>query len=84
MDAIYDVDIRVPAFCGTLISNEVNHMFINCLACYLNWYDTIMSRQYFKGRLNNAYCWLLFTVPGICEEPSISLYVAIFFLIPSI
>ena len=26
MDAIYDVDIRVPSFCGILISYEVGHM----------------------------------------------------------
>ena len=80
VDAIYDVDIRVSSFCPSLIRYEVNHMFINCWSCDLNWHDTIMSSQYFKGQLNNAYCCLLFTVPGICEEFSISLYVAVFSL----
>ena len=31
MDAIDDVDIGVPSFCGVLISNEVSHLFPNCL-----------------------------------------------------
>ena len=76
----YDVDIWVPSFCGILISNEVSHMFLTCLTCDFNWYDTIMSRWYFKGRFNNTYCCLLFIVPGVCETFSISLYVAVFAL----
>ena len=80
MDAVYDVDIKVSPFCAILISYEVSHMFINCLTCDFNWYDTIMSRWCFKGQLNNTYCCLLFTVPGVCEEFSISLYEAVFAL----
>ena len=49
MDAIDDVDIRVPFFCGVPISNEVSHMFLNCLTCEFNWYDTIVCGQYLKG-----------------------------------
>ena len=80
MDAIYDVYIRVSSFCVILITYELSHMFINCWDYDLNWYDTIMSRWNFNGQLNDTYCCLLFTVPDICEEFSISLYVAVFSL----
>ena len=83
MDATGDVDIRVSAFCGVFISNEVNHMFLNCCTCDLNWYNTIVSWQYLKGRFNKAYCCLLFTISCVCKEFSIFLYVTDFSLIPS-
>ena len=44
VDAIDDVNIRVPAFCQVLISNKVSNMFLNCLTCDPNWYNTIVSR----------------------------------------
>ena len=77
VDAIEDVNIRVP-FVESSSVIKLSHMFLNCLTCDLNWYNTIVSRQYFKDQFNNSCCCLLFTVSCICKEFSFLLYVIIF------
>ena len=61
MDAIGDVDIRVSSCCRVLISNEVSLMFLNCLTCDFDWYDTIVSRSILRDDL---------TIPmvGFCSQ----------------
>ena len=84
VDAIDDANIRDPSFCWVLISNKLSHMFLNGLTCHFNWYNTIVSRQHFKGWFDSTYCCLLFTVSYVYKESSFLLYVTVFILIPSI
>ena len=77
MDGIDDIDIRVPSFCWFLISNEASYMFLNCLTCDFNWYNTIVPRQYFNGWFNNTYCCLLFTVSCVDKEFFFLLYITV-------
>ena len=43
-----------------------NKPYVNYWSCDLNWYDTIVSQQYFKWWFDCANCGLLFTVPCVC------------------
>ena len=61
-----DAWIKSPV--DVLITDEISHRHPKIVSFDGDWYDTIVPRWYFQGRVHYCNIMMLHTVPGVSKK----------------